>query len=392
MNKPYYKKRPIGSLAALCRTLRISEAILNRITSHTHDFYSPHEVPKKNSDKKRQINIPNTLLKIIQKRINREIFENVHYPNYLYGGLKDKDYVRNAKYHCPAEIIITIDVKDFYPSIKEQHVKRIYTDLFKFNEPVAEALTKLTTLKGSVPQGGCCSSYIANLVLFDVESHKVNYIESMGFKYTRLLDDICVSSKKNETEKRIECVITSIASMLKSKNLKINNKKKSITTRANPENLMSINGVWIDRGHPRAHRSERDEIKSEVFSIEKLAQKDPTLDEYHKKHNSASGRVAKLQYLAHVEAKSLRLRLQNILPKYNEVEIAKTKNIVQSLARSKHDDRESFDYITRYHQTLFRVNIVARSNAQLARRLRKTLRECRPSIKYSDHYYENEQA
>ncbi|ABM36663.1 reverse transcriptase family protein [Polaromonas naphthalenivorans] len=163
--QPNYSANPIGSPSALAATLGVSVAVLNDFASTSASKYSKFELAKADG-KPRFISSPNHDLKIIQKRINRFVFGNVIYPDYLFGGIEGRDYVKNARVHANAKSLITLDIKNFYPSIREEYVFKIFKHFCKFPDSVANLLTKLTTLDNCVPQGACTSSHLANLVFF----------------------------------------------------------------------------------------------------------------------------------------------------------------------------------------------------------------------------------
>ena len=144
--KPLYLGKPIGSEAALAATLGMSLEVLRDFSISIDKKYSSFQILKKNG-KPRSICSPNSDLKIIQKRINRSIFENIKYPDYLFGGIAGQDYVKNAKRHVGAKALITMDVCDFYPNIKIKIVEGIFQHFCKFPPAVAKLLAALTTLK-----------------------------------------------------------------------------------------------------------------------------------------------------------------------------------------------------------------------------------------------------
>ncbi|MGZ8172820.1 MULTISPECIES: reverse transcriptase family protein [Methylobacter] len=198
--KPYYPHNPIASIEALAITLGIHPKLLQDLAIKVDDSYTSFLAPPKNN-KQRLVHEPKHELKKLQKRINSRIFEKVEYPDYLQGGIKDetnpRDYVVNATRHAHANQIICIDVKKFYPSIKSQYAAKIFQYFLKFPPDVSEILTKLVTYRGKVPQGGCTSSYIANLIFYDTEYLLVSELRKHDIQYSRLLDDITLSSQKN---------------------------------------------------------------------------------------------------------------------------------------------------------------------------------------------------
>ncbi|OQS30883.1 hypothetical protein B0T40_24345 [Chromobacterium haemolyticum] len=385
--RPQYNKNPIRSIDSLCDALRVSEVVLRHTAENIQHHYTPYSIPKANG-KTRVVHIPSLHLKTIQKRINKEIFSHITYPDYLYGGIEGKDYVKNANAHAGANVLIALDVKDFYPSIKREHVTDVYQHLCNFSKDVAELLTDLTTLRERVPQGACTSSHLANLVLHKVEYPVVQNLRNQDFRYTRLLDDICISASKFLSPAKIETIISDVARMLKSKELRLHPKKKSITSKNNPESLMEVTGLWLNRGHARAKREERRAIRTEVYRCEKEAARSRYSPEYHKMHGSVSGRVAKLNYLHHPEAKNFRLRLQEILPLYDEHEIIKTSKIASVLSKVAKADRAKHWFAIQHHKAQYRVNIVGRTNVKMASKLSRQLSLCRPPKTLSELIYD----
>ncbi|MFM0086918.1 reverse transcriptase family protein [Paraburkholderia sediminicola] len=385
--RPYYTKKPIGTLTALSGALQVGLPALEHTGSNLQNHYTPYQIPKANGSM-RSIVIPSLHLKTIQKRINREIFSHVAYPDYLYGGVPGKDYVRNAERHKSAQVVIALDVKDFYPSISTLRVSNIFQHLFKFSPEVSELLANLTTYQNKVPQGACTSSHLANLVLHDVESSVVKYCENMGLIYTRLLDDVTISSMKTISQAKVEQIINMVSRMLKGKGLRLRNSKTRVTSKSNPEELMEVTGLWLNRGTPRAKSQARRAIRIEVYKCKEASNVSRTDSEYHDAFATASGKVAMLSYLEHAESGRLRKSLSAILPVYDEREITKTKKIVKMLSRTSETDRRKYAYNVNYFKTMQRINIIARTDALLAKSLRKRLSLCRPQLKSDAALYD----
>lgn len=322
---PYYPHNPIASIEALATTLGIHPKLLQDLANKADDSYTDFIISSKNKkgeEKDRNVCEPKHELKKLQKRINSRIFEKVEYPHYLQGGIKDeehpRDYVANATFHAHANQIICIDIKQFYPNIKSKYVAKIFQYFFKFSPDVSELLTKLVTYHGRVPQGGCSSSYIANLIFYDTEYLFVSELQKHNIHYSRLLDDITLSSQQSFTKEQETQYIQKIAAIFKKYDLKINSKKTKIEHRANPESGFEVTGLWIGHKKPKARKEERRFIRQLVFMCEREYKLSPYSEKYHERWNEASGKVAKLKRLEHLQARKLRERLGLILPLYDE--------------------------------------------------------------------------
>ncbi|ANE56744.1 reverse transcriptase family protein [Methylomonas sp. DH-1] len=378
--KPHYPHNPIASIEALATTLGIHPKLLQDLANKADDSYTDFLITSKNRKgevKDRTVCEPKFELKKLQKRINSRIFEKVEYPLYLQGGIRDeespRDYVANAQIHAHANQIICIDIKQFYPSIKIPHVKNIFKYFFKFPEEVSEMLAKLVTYRGAVPQGGCTSSYIANLIFYDTEYLLVSELRKHSVKYSRLLDDITLSAEKDFTKEQEEFFIRKISAMFTKYGLSMHSGKKRIEHRSNSDVSFEVTGLWIGHKKPKARKEERRFVRQLVFMCEREYKVSPYTKEYHERWNEVSGKVAKLQRLEHQQAKNLRKRLGLILPLYDEnMEKQLThetkKLITLSLPQSKRPGN-----IKRVNSLINKLGILSRNNKALARSLRLQL-------------------
>lgn len=377
--RPAYRAQPIGSLGSLALALGMSESALKALATSASNCYTTFEIPRKDG-RVRQVSDPSHELKVAQKRINRQIFSHVEYPPYLFGGLPERDYVRNAKTHAAAASLIALDVEDFYDSIRADHVLKIFKIFCRFPEPVARVLTQLTTKDGAVAQGACTSSHLANLVFFDTEHRIVREFHQQGLRYSRLLDDITISSAHRElTPGRTSKIIHKITILLADKHLKLKVKKTRVTTRSNPEALMEVTGLWLNRGQPRVFRNERHEIRAQLHALERRYQLSNSSSDYHTEHNQLSGRISKISYVGHFESGSYRARLQKILPTYDGTEVVRTLRLVKLLCATPVAQRDTVAYVDKYHQVLYRLGIVARTNRTLATKQRALVLKCAPA-------------
>jgi RNA-directed DNA polymerase len=94
--------------------------------------------------------------------------------------------------HLCKELVIAMDVKDFFPSVTTQRVTAIFGRLGMSPE-VCGILTKLTTWNGQLPQGAPTSTDLANLALAKVDARISGLCRTQGFAYSRYVDDITVS-------------------------------------------------------------------------------------------------------------------------------------------------------------------------------------------------------
>lgn len=378
MDKPYYPHPAIGSIDVLATTLGIVKPLLLNLVSKVNESYTTFDIVSK-SGKERKVFEPKFELKRLQKRINSRLFEEVNYPTYLQGGIKDsdnkRDYVKNAELHSKAQSIISLDVKDFYPSITEKLVKSVFKNFFKFPDDVSNILTQLTVLNGSLPQGAVCSSYLANLVFASDEYKLVSKFNRAGFVYSRLLDDITISTQSFFTDKQKKFIISNVTSMVTKYDLKVHPHKTKIERKDHVGHKFEVTGLWVGHSVPKARRDEKNDIRMQVFICEKEFKNDQTSVEYHKLWNKTSGQVAKLQRLNHSQAKKLRLRLARILPTYNDDEINKIRIVFNQTIKIPLNKHQRVATVDKVNQLLYKISIMGRTRKAEAKELRKRIRE-----------------
>jgi retron-type reverse transcriptase len=386
-HKIYYVGAPIGSVTALAQTLGVTEGkLLNYATRAEKNYLIFFKSVK---GKERELSEPYLDLKIIQKRILNRILCHVRFPHYLHGAVKAKDprdFYSNARSHQQAETIISMDVKSFFPSITADLVEKTFTLLCHFPPAVAKILAKLTTLKGQLPQGAPTSSAISNLVMFEKEYKLASSMEAQGFVYSRLIDDIAISSAKRISQERITKIITAVAKMVTAYGFTIHPDKTTVRSRSNPKDLMTVTGLWLNRGQPKLAREKRIQISREVIQLNKIALAEGRIkDTYHTAYNSISGKVALLQRLNHTRALRLRGILESIVPVHDAQGVAKISILVERFCKKKHDP-DSIGYIKKYYRLQNQISIVKRTHPIVARRLQNKINARRPVKTLRSHY------
>lgn len=164
-------------------------------------------------------------LKVIQKKIQRNILSKLPMPDYAYGGVRGRDNIKNAKRHQGKRHFFTTDLKDFYPSITNSKVFKMFRS-FNFSPSVCRILTQLTTYKGRLPQGTPTSSTIANLVFIKTGNKLQTFAIQNGLTFTSFVDDLTFSAPYDFKEKS-NCLLD----VIKADGFLISHKKTNYKTK-----------------------------------------------------------------------------------------------------------------------------------------------------------------
>jgi len=313
--KAYSNIPPIGKIESLASILSVDKDELLDISSGIHNLWKPGKLLQKKNGEPRPTVDAKPRLKNLHEKIKNRLLKQVSYPAYLLGGIEDKmtprDYKRHAATHSGKIILINEDVKDFFPSSSVKIVNGIWKRLFNFSPEVAELLTKITTLNGSLPQGWKTSGYLANLTFWDKEPELVKILEVRGFSYSRFMDDITVSSKTRINNKSKTYIINEIYKMLLSKGYSPKRSKHKIISN---NSRMEVTGLTVNGKAPSLSKNEQNNIRAAVHKCECHAKSGRSSLEYEKLWNSVSGRVSMLARFHVIKGAKLRQKLRVINP------------------------------------------------------------------------------
>jgi retron-type reverse transcriptase/predicted SprT family Zn-dependent metalloprotease len=179
----------------------------------TIDHYSHFTIPKRKGGS-RTISSPKPLLRQAQRWVLEKILSKVKVNSAATGFISGKSIVDNAKVHQRKKIILKMDLKDFFPSIKFNRVKGMFHS-FGYSEGTATILALITTeserkevvFNGKkyfialddrrLPQGACTSPAVSNIISRKMDSRMHGLGVKMGWSYTRYADDIVFSTDDN---------------------------------------------------------------------------------------------------------------------------------------------------------------------------------------------------
>lgn len=158
--------------------------------------YTTFKIPKKNGGV-RLIEAPDERMKMVQYWIKENILDKFSVSKYAKGFVKGVSICHNALPHVRKEVIINIDLKDFFPSIKYEDVFKIFKYI-GYTESVSKSLTNLCTNERSVlPQGAPTSPVLSNLVSLKLDARLSGLAKKICASYTRYADDITFSGSKH---------------------------------------------------------------------------------------------------------------------------------------------------------------------------------------------------
>lgn len=279
------------TIQKMAEDLGINVKFLYLLSNRTPEFYKIYRIPKKNG-KFRTIEAPCAILKRIQQYILRFVLPD----KISLGGTRctkalqslrrqdpEADVTRNeitslmsaatafepgtsikdnAENHCGQSVVIALDVKDFFPSLKYKRVLALFRK-YTERENTAVMLAKLCTLYGHLPQGAVTSPHISNLLLHDLDFTLKLYALDHGLEFTRYADDLTFSGNPDNGE--ISALIQTCRQELRKSGLRLNNDKIKIMRKGMRQEVTGI----VVNAKMNAPREDRRRLRQQMYYLNK---------------------------------------------------------------------------------------------------------------------------
>ena len=143
----------------------------------------------------RQIAVPSPALADVQRWILVHILSCLT-PHHACHGITGRSTLTAVHPHLAADVLITTDLRSWYPSIIRTQIEAVFADLAHYPPPVAWALATLTTRDSALPQGPCASPALSNLCAIPLDIALSAEAEARGLSYTRYADDLIFSGPR----------------------------------------------------------------------------------------------------------------------------------------------------------------------------------------------------
>lgn len=249
---------------------------------------------RKRSGGIRRICVPEPALSAIQGWIAENILQRVDVHSASHAFKKGDSIARCAEVHAGARWLVKMDIADFFGSISEIDVFRVFKSL-GYNSLVSFELARICTelplnsakyafsswrrsharrgipaynqqYVGRLPQGAASSPMLANLAMINTDQRLTEIANSFGLEYTRYSDDLTFSTTGDFDRASAYALIEQVANVLKRRNLFPNKAKTKVV---HPGARRVVLGLLVDGVAPRLTRAFRDRLRQHLYFLEK---------------------------------------------------------------------------------------------------------------------------
>lgn len=236
---------PVKDLRFLCYDRKLSKV------SH----YIQYGIKKK-SGGIRKISAPKPKLKKTQRAILDKLLSRMIIHPKAHGFVPSKSIVTNAIPHIGEDIVINMDLKDFFPTIDYKRVFGMFHKL-GFSPQISTILSLICTMpqeekikvhgqirylnngKRLLPQGAPTSPMITNIICRRMDARMEGIATNLGFTYTRYADDLTFSGLKS-TRNKVNKLLWQVKSVIKAEDFKVHPSKTKIMSNGQCKEVTGI--------------------------------------------------------------------------------------------------------------------------------------------------------
>ncbi|MEC7985289.1 MAG: reverse transcriptase family protein [Myxococcota bacterium] len=270
------------------------------VAKTTH--YRTFNIPKKTGGT-RQISAPMPRLKAIQKWISRNIAEKLATHGSAHGFIVGRSILSNANVHTDSKVVVSMDLKDFFPTFTFRRVKGIfraagYLDgiatllallcteaprramkIQDEKDPSKEIWVHVASGDRCLPQGSPASPSLTNAACLRLDRRLMGYARKHGWRYTRYADDLTFSfPNSNSGSAKTDQLKKMVSEIVKSEGFTLHPNKTDIMGTAGQQKVtgLIVNGT----GTPRVAKDFRDKLRAAIHNQEegKPLQEDETIN------------------------------------------------------------------------------------------------------------------
>ena len=277
--------KPLLSSQDLAWKLNVPLVELRELARQVDKHYREWRDVNLKKGKVRNFKVPDRELKIVQRRILKQVLMRFPLENGAHGGVIGRSPKSNAEQHLGKSLLVNVDVRDFFPSVDHRLIAKMFRREFGCGRETTWLLTRLTTIDGQLPQGAPTSTMIANILLTTpVDKPAKVRAHNLKVEFSRFVDDIAFSGEQadsliNETARTISQV--GLRTWRKRKKLKIT--PRSCRQEVTGLTVNSLNG-------PSVARYKRARIRAAIHQLKSKSRGD-----YENALNSIRGRLNHLK-------------------------------------------------------------------------------------------------
>lgn len=327
---------------ALAQQLDIPARLLWYIVRERNNLYTIKRIAKRSGKGTRELHVPSSYtradlvghtrehlnslprrpsLKKLQRKILEVVLGRIHLGKHVGAYVHGRSIKDTASQHVGKQVVISMDLKDFFPSVHRGTIRAYLHRVQKMPDRVASMLAALMCYKNFVPQGSPTSGAICNIIAdWKFDSRLLSEVlRGTGWVYTRYSDDITLSHAEPQSDEQIQALLDKVHRLAEHAGFQIHPDKTRIMRRPAQQKVLGLvvnDKVGVD---PELYR----ELRATVHNCLTAGVESQAARAKMDVEGFVSKLSGKLAYLQHIDA-------EKAAPLVNELGLACQRRLENS--------------------------------------------------------------
>lgn len=266
---------------------------LLQMAENTAAHYRRTQIPKSNGGT-RILHVPDFEIQAQQQFITDTVLCHLPVDDHAYAYRKGVSIKDCAGPHVHKDILIHLDLKNFFGSITEDMVYAAFLAQTGYSKSLCRLLAQLCCLRGHLPQGTVTSPMLSNVVFRPCDAALAEIANSHQMDYSRYSDDLFFSGNADTD---VTALIAEVTDALARFGFQINREKTQVRR---PQHRQAVLGLTVNEGL-RVNRTYRRKLLQELYYLERF-EKNCTgaleAEDYLRYMQQLQGKVA---YVLHID-------------------------------------------------------------------------------------------
>lgn len=272
---------------------------LLEIASNTKRWYYAKYIPKANGGTRR-ISIPSHVIQTQQKFILEKILKGLPVSEHAYAYREGRSIEDCARPHTNQDILIHLDITDFFGSITEKMVFMMLYRETGYSKSLCRFLAQMCCLRGSLPQGTVTSPMLSNIVFRQCDEDLAYLATRYGMNYTRYSDDLFFSGNATLN---VSAVLREITQVLLSYGFRINEGKTKVRRQHHRQTVL---GLTVN-DHIQVSREYKRKLLQELYYLDRFGKNCKGVIECGDYLTYMQQLQGKLAYVLHIDPENSKL-------------------------------------------------------------------------------------
>ena len=233
---------------------------LYAMSNSQESYYRAFDIPKR-SGGRRRIDAPLPSIAFLQRWVLDNILNSVPLHAAAKAYRKGNSTFDNARFHRKQRVVLKVDVKNFFGSIREPSVFVIFKDL-GYSRRLSKLLSMTSSLRGTLPQGAPTSGALANIYMRAFDDAVFTACKESNIRYTRYADDLTFSGSDFDTDAQVRLVDKQLSKI----GLSVNGKKTRVLL---PHVRQDVTGLVVNE-KISVPQDFRRRLRQECYFIQKF--------------------------------------------------------------------------------------------------------------------------